>query len=77
MHRSVTILFVYDQGYNLYKATKAFQNKEYLDSIYFETFAMSLFMRFQFYANKIIEAEHHMPTEGSTFVLILVRIVTS
>ncbi|XP_037026730.1 separin-like [Bradysia coprophila] len=51
--------------YNLYKAFKAFQNNQYLDSIYFETFAMSLFMRIKFHANKIMEGEHHMPTEDN------------
>ncbi|KAG4072953.1 hypothetical protein HA402_006633 [Bradysia odoriphaga] len=56
--------------YNLYKAFKAYQNKQFLDSVYFETFAMSLFMRIKFHANKIMEGEHHMPTEDNLVDLL-------
>lgn len=68
--------FSFVTAYNLYKATKAFQNKQYLDSIYFETFALSLFMRIKFHANKIMEADRHMPTEGNIncFYFLFVRV---
>jgi len=59
------IIFYFIEGYNLYKATKAFKEKRYLDSVYCETFALSLSMMIKFHANKIMEAEYHMPTEDN------------
>lgn len=55
----------YILGYNLYKSTKAFKEKRYIDSVYYETFALSLSMMIKFHANKIMEAEHHIPTEDN------------
>ncbi len=51
-------------AYNLWKATEAFKQKKYLDSVYFESFALSLYMRLKFHANKIMESEQHLPTES-------------
>lgn len=49
----------------------AFKEKRYLDSVYCETFALSLWMRIKYHANKVMEAEHHMPTEGLIDLLLL------
>ncbi|KAJ6635711.1 Separin [Pseudolycoriella hygida] len=51
------------RSYNLIKAALAFKEKKYLDSIFFETFALSLNLRIRFHANKIMEIEDHLPTE--------------